>query len=118
MKMDSVVYRAATAVEINHDLDGESRQPFIISSLTVACVLSTATVIARLYTRLFVLRTFGRDDFAIGVAQVLTLMTAAAIYLGKHTRVRFPFGIRQPKTEQSQKKSKQVYGKLYFAQSI
>lgn len=116
MKMDSVVYRAATAVEINHDLDGESRQPFIISSLTVACVLSTATVIARLYTRLFVLRTFGRDDFAIGVAQVLTLMTAAAIYLGKHTRVRFPFDT--PKRSKPPKKTKQVYDKLFFAKSI
>lgn len=68
---------------IDHSLDGESQTTWIISVLTVACILSTAVVMARMYTRLCVLHTFGSDDFVMGVAQIFTLMAATAIYLGK-----------------------------------
>lgn len=86
--MDPDLYQKATAsAQIDHSLDGESRTTYIVSILTVACVLSTAAVIARIYTRLYVLHTFGRDDFVMGLAQVLTLMTAAAIFLGKPSQL-------------------------------
>lgn len=72
----------AAAVTVDRSKDGETQVPYIISVLTVACVLSTAVVLMRLYTRLRILRTFGADDMVMGLAQVLTLGSAAAIYCG------------------------------------
>lgn len=68
--------------EIDHSKDSQSQVPYIVSVLTVACFFSTAVVLLRLYTRLRILRTFGADDMMMGVAQVLTLGSAAAIYFG------------------------------------
>lgn len=69
--------------EVDHSLDGESQSAYIVSVCAVACILSTAAVLARIYTRLCVLHTFGRDDFVMGVAQAFTLLTAAAIFVGE-----------------------------------
>ncbi|KAJ4389543.1 hypothetical protein N0V93_007013 [Gnomoniopsis smithogilvyi] len=69
------------AVEVNHALDSESKTGYITAVCSVSVVLTTVAVLARIYTRVFVLHTFGRDDFVMAVAQVFTLLTAAAILL-------------------------------------
>lgn len=71
-------------VGVDHSRDGESQVPYVVSVLTVACVLSTTVVVLRLFTRIHILNTFGADDAVMGFAQVLTLGSAAAIYLGNY----------------------------------
>jgi hypothetical protein len=57
----------------NPALDAQTKFPSILAILIVGCVLSTTVVTLRLITRLAIIRTFGLDDFMIGVAQVRTL---------------------------------------------
>lgn len=78
--MSPKVIEAATAID--HSKDSQSQVPYIVSILTVACFFSTAVVLLRLYTRIRILRTFGADDMMMGIAQVLTLGSATAIYFG------------------------------------
>lgn len=70
------------AVNVNHALDGESKTGYIIAVCSVSIVLTTIAVLARLYTRLWVLHTFGRDDFVMAMAQIFTILTAVSILLG------------------------------------
>lgn len=72
----------AAAVVIDHSLDGESRTGYITAVCSVSIILTTVAVLARMYTRLCVLHTFGRDDFVMAVAQVFTILTATAILVG------------------------------------
>lgn len=74
--------KATESMEIDHSKDGESQVGYIVSILTVACILSTTVVVLRLYTRIHILNTFGADDAVMGFAQILTLGSATAIYLG------------------------------------
>lgn len=67
-----------TSIKPNHDLDNESRFGEILGILTVGCLLSTVVVVARVFTRLKILRTFGSDDAVMAVAQVLTIGSAIA----------------------------------------
>lgn len=76
--------------QVDHSLDGQSQTTYIVSVCAVACVLSTAAVLARIYTRLCVLHIFGCDDAVMAVAQVFTLMTAAAIFVGEFFAPNLP----------------------------
>jgi hypothetical protein len=51
-------------------LDAQTKFPSILAVLIVGCVLSSSVVTLRLITRVTIIRTFGIDDFMIGVAQV------------------------------------------------
>lgn len=75
--------KAAAPIPVDHSKDGESQVTYIVSVLTLACVLSTTAVVLRLYTRSRILHTFGADDAVMGFAQVLTLASATTIYLGE-----------------------------------
>ncbi|KAK3936525.1 integral membrane protein [Diplogelasinospora grovesii] len=68
----------------NHALDGESKKAEIISILSVCCFLSTALVILRVFTRSYVVRAFGPDDWTLVVAQVLALGAALTIFMEQH----------------------------------
>lgn len=71
---------------IDHSLDGESRVDTICAILSVGCILTTAVVSLRIYTRTILLRTFGVEDaFMIG-AQLLAIGTAVAIGMGKRNK--------------------------------
>lgn len=84
MSITSLVAAKATeSMVVDHSKDGETQVPYIVAVLTVACVLSTTVVVLRLYTRLSILNTFGADDFVMAITQVLTLGSAAAIYIGE-----------------------------------
>ncbi|KAF2830025.1 hypothetical protein CC86DRAFT_179093 [Ophiobolus disseminans] len=70
----------------------ESRAPIIYGISISFVILSCASVVLRLYTRLAILRTFGLEDVAIAVAQVLsfgvsvtTLLQVGLGGLGRHT---------------------------------
>ncbi|KAH7110667.1 hypothetical protein EDB81DRAFT_831440 [Dactylonectria macrodidyma] len=65
----------------NHSLGGESRSIEICIILSIFCALSTTGVALRSYIRLVLLRTFGFDDAAIILAQVLAIGAAVAIGL-------------------------------------
>lgn len=81
---NNVLSIKATAPTIaDHSKDGESQVTYIVSVLTLACVLSTAAVVLRLYTRSRILHTFGADDAVMAFTQVLTLASATTIYLGQ-----------------------------------
>ena len=67
---------------VDHSLDGESRSTEIIAILTAGCILTTAVVSMRIFTRTVLLRTFGVDDAFICVAQMLAIGTTVAIGLG------------------------------------
>lgn len=69
-------------VTVDHALDGQSKTAYITTVCAVSIVLSTLAVLARLYTRVCVLHTFGRDDFVMAVAQAFTILTAVAILVG------------------------------------
>lgn len=80
--MDFLLSISKAAVEVNHALDSESKTAYITTICGVSIVLTTVAVLARLYTRICVLHTFGRDDFVMGVAQVFTILTAVSILVG------------------------------------
>jgi len=65
----------------NPALDAQTKHPSILAVLVVGSVLSTTVVTLRLITRLAVIRTFGRDDFMIAVAQVFAIGSAVTIGL-------------------------------------
>ncbi|KAF9871050.1 integral membrane protein [Colletotrichum karsti] len=73
--------KAAAMDNIDHSLDGESRQGEIIAILVVGSVLSSVAVGLRAFTRLKMLRTFGVDDATMLLAQMLALGSAVAIGL-------------------------------------
>lgn len=77
---------ASSPPVIDHSRDNESRRPYVVSVLTVVCVLSTIATVLRLYTRLRILRTFWADDVFIAFAQVLTLASAATVFSGTFPR--------------------------------
>lgn len=79
--MDFLISKAA--VEVDHSLDSDSKTAYITTVCAVSIVLTTIAVLARLYTRICVLHTFGRDDFVMGVAQVFTILTAVSILVGE-----------------------------------
>lgn len=74
---------------VDHSLDGESRSTEIIAILTAGCVLTTAVVSLRIFTRSVLLRTFGVDDAFIIAAQVLNIGTTVAIGLGTFGKQTF-----------------------------
>lgn len=71
---------------VDHALDGESRVAEIIAILSVGCVITSAVVALRVYTRTCLLRTFGADDAFMIAAQVLAIGTGISIGLGTRAR--------------------------------
>lgn len=70
-------------VAIDHSLDGESQVTWILSIVSLACIISATAVIARLVTRLRILRIFGPDDALMGLAQIIAIGAALSIGLGE-----------------------------------
>ncbi len=60
------------SLNVDHSLDGQSRYTEIVAILVVGSVLSTLAVVARAFTRLFILHTFGLDDALMVITQVQT----------------------------------------------
>lgn len=75
--------KVAATVVADPSKNDESQMAYIVTILTLGCALSTIAVVLRLYTRLFVLHTFGADDATMAFAQLLTLASGVTIYLGE-----------------------------------
>ncbi|ROV94087.1 hypothetical protein VMCG_08265 [Cytospora schulzeri] len=71
-------------VDVNHDLDEQTQVTWIISIISLACIISTTAVALRIYTRLRILHIFGPDDIVMGFAQILSF--AAALSIGLETK--------------------------------
>ena len=56
--------------QVDHSRDGESKIPEIIGIVAVCTVLSTAVVVLRSITRIWITGGFGADDWALVFAQV------------------------------------------------
>lgn len=69
-------------MEPDHSLDGESRVDVVVGILAAGCIITTAVVSLRIYTRTILLRTFGAEDAFMIAAQVLAIGSAVAIGLG------------------------------------
>lgn len=67
---------------IDHSLDGESRITAIVAILAAGGAITTSVVGLRIYTRAFLLRTFGFEDGFMIAAQTLAIAAAVAIGLG------------------------------------
>ncbi len=58
------------SLTVDHSLDGQSRYTEIVAILIAGSIVSTAAVVARAFTRFFLLHTFGADDAIMVIAQV------------------------------------------------
>lgn len=65
----------------NDSLKGESLVPLINSLAIVFVILSTISVILRLYTRKTILNIVGADDLTISIAQVLAIAVSVLTVL-------------------------------------
>lgn len=72
-----------TLITPDHSLDGQSTSTQVIVALAVCSFASTLAVVLRIYTRTSILRTFGPDDIAMVVAQILTIGAAVPIGIGE-----------------------------------
>ncbi|KAH8846547.1 hypothetical protein MCOR27_002143 [Pyricularia oryzae] len=72
------------ADSINHSLDHESRVGNIYASVIISLTAVTVVVLGRIYTRLFILKTFGLDDWAAAISLVFTL--ACGILVGVNAK--------------------------------
>lgn len=70
-------------VHIDHDLDGQSQVTWILWVISLACIISTAAVVLRIYTRLRILPIFGPDDILMGIAAIISIAAATTVGLGK-----------------------------------
>lgn len=70
-------------VDVNHALDGQSQVTWVVSIVSLACIISTTAVVLRLFTRLRILHICGPDDAFMGLAQLIAIGAAVAIGLGK-----------------------------------
>lgn len=62
-------------------LQRETQGPLIISLATIFVVLSTISVVLRLYTRKRILDVFGLDDVTITIAQMLAIAVSVLTIL-------------------------------------
>ena len=60
--------------------DSQSGTVIIVSGVLTG--LSTIVVLLRLYTRQFILKTAGADDWTMGLAQLLSIAAGASTMLG------------------------------------
>ncbi|TLD19747.1 hypothetical protein PspLS_09334 [Pyricularia sp. CBS 133598] len=86
---------------INHDLDHESRVGNIYASVIISLTAVTVVVLARIYTRLFILKTFGLDDWAASISLLVTLACGILVGInatygcGKHIWTVSPGNLKQ-----------------------
>ncbi|KAH9434614.1 hypothetical protein MCOR02_006609 [Pyricularia oryzae] len=64
---------------VNHALDGESRVAEIYSAVIICLIAVTVVVLARIYTRLFVVRTFGLDDWTAAISLPFTVACGVVV---------------------------------------
>ncbi|KAI6367518.1 hypothetical protein MCOR25_004883 [Pyricularia grisea] len=69
---------------INHSLDHESRVANIYASVITSLTAVTVVVLARIYTRAFILKSFGLDDWAALISLLFTL--ACGIIVGVNAK--------------------------------
>lgn len=63
-------------------LSTESQSGTVIIVTSVLTGLSTVVVMLRLYTRQFILKTAGADDWTMGLAQLLSIAAGTSTALG------------------------------------
>jgi uncharacterized membrane protein len=68
---------------INAATQEESQAPLINALAIIFVVLSTVSVVLRLYTRKRVLDNLGADDVTISVAQILAIAVSVLTILGE-----------------------------------
>jgi len=101
-----------STLTINHALDGESNVPRILGLGITFHVLALVAFTARMYTRLIVVKSFGKDDVMMCLCMVgltgggmVTVAVATAHGLGRHAWM-------------SSKDDQIIYGITVFIQAI
>ncbi|TLS31201.1 hypothetical protein PpBr36_02175 [Pyricularia pennisetigena] len=86
---------------VDHSLDNESRVPNIYASVIISLTAVTVVVLARIYTRVFVIKTFGLDDWAAALSLLFTLACGIVVGInatygcGKHIWTVSPGDLQQ-----------------------
>lgn len=76
---------SSSAQDGSYLFNKESQSGTVIIVSAVLTGLSTVVVLLRLYTRQFILKTAGADDWTMGLAQLLSIAAGTSTMLGAGT---------------------------------